>query len=881
MRPVTTAEHERLRREASGEEDWRLFGPYLSERQWGTIREDYSEYGACWDYFPHDLARSRAYRWGEDGLLGFSDREGRLCFGLALWNGRDPILKERLFGLGAPEGNHAEDVKELYYYLDSTPTHSYFKALYKYPLWAYPYERLVREGRERSILQSEFEIEDTGVFDRNRYVDVTAEYAKASPTDLLMRVTLANRSGDEALLHVIPQLWFRNTWSWGREGTAGYSPRPVLRMGARGLVTLDHQSMGRYFWEAGPASTGVEPEFIFTENETNMERVFGAPNPTPWVKDAFHEYLVGGRVGAVNPAKEGTKAGAHYRLRIGARESVTLHLRLASEADLQARLGLRRIDETMATRIAEAHDFYASIFPAAATSDERNVLRQGYASLLWSRQFYNFNVADWIDGDPAQPRPPERRREGRNRDWRHLVNHDVISVPDKWEYPWYAAWDLAFHMIPFARIDPAFARAQLALFLSRRYQHQNGQIPAYEFAFGDVNPPVQAWACLRTFEWGGGTDETSSAFLTSVFDPLVENFRWWKTLRSAEGQPFLNAGFLGLDNISAFDRGQPPPGGGQLEQADGTGWMAFFALNLLSMALELGKRDPEKYDALAVEFFDEFTTIALAMNRPDGGGLWHDGDGFYYDHVRREGQRRPLAVRSLVGLVPLFAALVVDRKSLEHLQALRRRIDEVNGPGGQGRLLLAIPSREQLERILAHLLDEASFLAPNGIRSLSKHHQKAPLVWAANGAEFRVDYAPGESRTEGFGTNSNWRGPIWFPLNYLLVESLRVFHEYFGESLQVECPTGSGVRMSLKDVAAELERRLASTFLPDPNGRRPCHGDQARYRTDPFFKDLVLFHEYFSGETGRGFGASHQTGWTTLVLPCLEDIANQRMAPLP
>lgn len=875
MSTPTSAEHERLRGEAAGDEDWRLFGPYLSERQWGTIREDYSEYGACWDYFPHDHARSRTYRWGEDGLLGFSDREGRLCFGLALWNGRDPILKERLFGLGAPEGNHGEDVKELYYYLDSTPTHSYFKALYKYPLWAYPYEWLVREGRERDIKAREFELEDTGVFDQNRYIDVTAEYAKASPTDIVMRISLANRSGDDALLHVIPQLWFRNTWIWGREGTPGYSPRPTMRVVTRGGVQLEHQELGRYVFEAGSSSSGVSPNLIFTENETNIARIFGAPNPQPYVKDAFHEYVVGGRTEAVNPAREGTKVGAHYRLQIAPRASVTIELRLAAEADVQTRLGLRHVGNTIETRAAEADGFYGALLPEAATDDERNVLRQGYASLLWSRQFYNFNVAHWIDGDPAQPTPPKSRQTGRNREWRHIDNFGLISMPDKWEYPWYAAWDLAFHMLPFARVDPAFARRQLAMFLSERYLHPAGQIPAYEFAFGDVNPPVHAWACLRVFEMGAG-DEASTRFLGSVFDPLMRNFRWWKGLRSSADDHFLNAGFLGLDNISAFDRGQPPPGGGRLEQADGTGWMAFFALNLLSMALELGKSEPARYDDLALEIFEEFAAISEAMNRPDGAGLWHDDDGFYYDHIREDRGRTPLRICSMVGLIPLLAGLVVDRASMAHLPKLERRVAAWLGGDRPDRMLLSIPSREKIRRALRHVLDEASLLGPTGIRSVSKRHLKAPFVLHAGGQEYRVDYAPEESLTPAFGTNSNWRGPVWFPLNYLLVEALGRYHDFYGDELEVECPAGSGAPMNLGEAAAEIERRLASTFLADASGRRPCHGDNPRYRSDPHFKDLVLFHEYFSGETGRGFGASHQTGWTTLALRCIEEVVKRR-----
>ncbi|MEO8499330.1 MAG: glucosidase [Vicinamibacteria bacterium] len=888
MDPQITAEHKRVERQARAGEDWRFFGPYLAERQWGTIREDYSEGGACWDYFPHDHARSRAYRWGEDGLLGFCDREARLCFALALWNGRDPILKERLFGLAAPEGNHGEDVKELYYYLDSTPTHSYFKALYKYPLWAYPYEWLVREGRGRDITEPEFEIEDTGLFDRNRYIDVTAEYAKASPKDVAIRITLANRSGDDALLHVIPQLWFRNTWAWGRDGEPGYGPKPQMRLGARRCVAIEHEDLGRYLWEAGVSSNGVEPELLFTDNETNMERLFGSPSPRPFVKDSFHQYLIDGRTGAVNPQNEGTKAGAHYRLQIPARESVTLLLRLASEEDVQAGLGLRHVEETMRTRAAEADRFYDAILPDTTTRDEKAVLRQGYASLLWSKQFYFLDVADWLKGDPAQPPPPSKRLKGRNWDWAHLVNHDIISMPDKWEYPWYAAWDLAFHMVPFARVDPEFARDQLALFLGERYIHPSGQLPAYEFAFGDVNPPVHAWACLRVFEMSGGAAHPEGlGFMGKTFDALVRNFRWWRSLEDVSGNRLLKGGFLGLDNISAFERGVTPPLGGYLEQADGTGWMGFFALNMLQMALELGRNDPAGYDDLAVEFFEQFANTVEAMNRPEGRGLWDEEHGFYFDHINASGTRTPVRIWSMVGLIPFFAVQVLERRALEHLPKLQARVDQylrerphIDFPQDRrsrdrrDRAILAIPSREQLIRVLTHVLDETSLLAPTGVRSLSKRHQLEPYVLRAPTGEYRADYAPD-------GSNSNWRGPVWFPLNYLLVEALGRYHDFYGDTLRVECPTGSGVLVNLREAAREIERRLASTFLADEQGVRPCHGSNPRYQSDPHFKDLVLFYEYFSGDTGRGFGASHQTGWTTLALRCIEDVAKRRRTENP
>jgi hypothetical protein len=880
LRPETSAEHERLRRADAGAsgEDWRLFGPYLSERQWGTVREDYSATGACWDYFPHDHARSRAYRWGEDGLLGFSDREARLCFGLGLWNGRDPILKERLFGLAAPEGNHGEDVKELYYYLDATPTASYAKALYKYPLWAYPYGWLVRENGERNIDAPEFEIEDTGIFDRNRYIDVTAEYAKASPTDVAIRLTLENRGGDDALLHVLPQIWFRNTWSWGRDTERGYPGRPQMRVGARRCVALAHPELGRYFFEVGTASDGAEPDLLFTENETNMERLFGAASPSPWVKDAFHEYVVGGRADAVNPAAHGTKAAAHYRLSIPARGSVTLLLRLASEADVQARLGLRHIESTLRARIEEADAFHATVTPNGATDDERNVLRQGYASLLWSRQFYNLDVAAWIDGDPAQPAPPAPRLKGRNHDWRHLENHDILSMPDKWEYPWYAAWDLAFHMIPLARVDPSDARRQLRLLLEPRSLHPSGQLPAYEFAFSDVNPPVHAWSCLRVFEAGGEGDPESRAFLRAVFEPLTRNFEWWQRIEAVRDGGLPGGGFLGLDNIGAFERGVTPPLGGRLEQADGAGWLAFFALNMLDMAMRLGRDEPEVYEPLALRFLEAFEAMAQAINREDGAGLWHEEDGFYYDHVKADAGRTPLRIRSMVGLIPMFAALALDSEAgpegaLARMPALRARI--------AGRALLAIPSREQLGRLLEEIVDEASLLAPTGVRSLSKRHRAEPFVLNAGGAEYRVTYAPEDSRTQAFGINSNWRGPVWFPLNHLLVEALRTYHRAAGPDFRIECPKGSGRSGDLESVARELESRLASTFLRGPRGTRPCHGDATRYATDPHFRDLVLFYEYFSGDTGRGFGASHQTGWSTLSLSCVENRILHRREVLP
>lgn len=885
MRPAANAEEERLRRADAGgpEDDWRLFGPYLSERQWGTVREDYSATGACWDYFPHDHARSRAYRFGEDGLLGFTDRKARLCFAIALWNGRDPILKERLFGLAAPEGNHGEDVKELYYYEDATPTSSYCRALYKYPLWAYPYARLVRENAARSVADPEFEIEDTGVFDRSRYVDVTVEYAKASPRDIAIRLTLENRFGEEARLHVLPQLWFRNTWSWGLDN----GPPPSLRAGARHCIAAEHAELGRYLFEAGLGPDGVSPELLFTGNETNMERLFGAPSATPYVKDAFHACVVEGRREAVNPAQTGTRAAAHYRLTLKARGSATLLLRLASEADVQTSLGLRQVEATLAERRREADAFFALRAPARATEDERSVLRQGYASLLWSRQFYAFDVARWREGDPAQPKPPAARLEGRNRDWTHLRHEDLLSVPDKWEYPWYAAWDLAFHMIPLAALDIADARRQLCVLLEDRALHPSGQIPAYEFGFGDVNPPVHAWACLRVYALGGGrNDPASREFLESVFPPLLRNFHWWRQHESRGDNGLPGGGFLGLDNVSAFERGVPPPSGGRLEQADGAGWLAFLALSMLEMAVEVAAAresartgdatgDIESVDAAAVECLAAFDEIEAAINRSQGGGVWHEEDGFFYDHVNRDGERIPLRIRSVVGLIPALAVCPLDPGDAARLPRLQGAL--------AGRTFLSVVSKHQLERLLTEVANEDLLLGPTGVRSLSKRHREAPFGFAANGNEYRCEYAPDDSRTSAFGINSNWRGPVWLPLNHLLIEALRRYAMAWGTDVPVTLrgPNAVARGVSLDGLADEIERRLASTFLRGADGERPCHRGLSRYRDDPHFKDLVLFHEYFSGDTGRGFGASHQTGWSTLALAAVENRARAREDTAP
>jgi hypothetical protein len=891
---ATEAESRRLEEDTRREKNWKRWGPYLSERQWGTVREDYSPDGSAWEYFPHDHARSRAYRWGEDGLLGISDREQRLCFALALWNGRDPILKERLFGLSGPEGNHGEDVKEAYFYVDSTPTHSYMKALYKYPLGEYPYDRLVAEGRRRGLGDPEFEIADSGAFDEGRYVDVFAEYAKASPDDVLIRVTLANRGPEEAVLHVLPTLWFRNTWSWGRQGEA-YWPRPLLRESAPGRIRTEHASLEPHVFSASPGPDGAPPALLFTQNETNFQRVFATPSPGPYVKDAFHEYVVRGRTEAVNQERKGTKAAAHYVLHIPAGEQAVLALRLTAEAASSEPAFGPGFDEIFARRLEEADEFYAHRARAALTRDERGVLRQAAAGLLWSKQFYQYVARDWLEGDPAQPPPPAARRHGRNHDWPHLYNRDIVSMPDKWEYPWYAAWDLAFHTIAFARLDLQFAKDQLVLFLREWYMHPSGQLPAYEFALGDVNPPVHAWACWRVYKMSGPRGQRDRVFLARCFQKLLLNFTWWVNRKDEEGHHLFSGGFLGLDNIGVFDRSKPLPTGGRLEQADGTAWMAFYSATMLAMALELAQVDV-CYEDMASKFFEHFVAIADAMNTLGGTGLWDDQDGFYYDRLKAEGLEVPLRVRSLVGLVPLFAVEILEDDVIDRLPGFKKRLDWFlenrqdlarhiaymqPEEAGHGHRLLAIPSRERLLRVLRYLLDESEFLAPGGIRSLSRFHREHPYVLVVDGQEHRVEYTPAESNSRLFGGNSNWRGPVWFPMNFLIVEALERYHHFYGDSLRVECPTGSGRLVTLKGAAEEISARLSRIFLPDASGRRPVHGPDARYAEDPHWRDLVLFYEYFSGDTSRGAGASHQTGWTALAVRFMEDVARARARGLP
>lgn len=878
------AEERRLHESRTRAAHWKRWGPYLSERAWGTVREDYSPHGSAWDYFPHDHARSRAYRWNEDGLAGISDRHQLVCFALALWNGRDPILKERLYGLAGPEGSHGEDVKEYYFYLDSTPTHSYMKYLYKYPQAEFPYALLLEENQRRGKGQSEYELLDTGIFDGDRYFDVFVEYGKGDVEDILVRVSVVNRGPEAALLHLLPTVWFRNRWSWG-EG----NPRPELRRqpgsDENGVSTLElHEAtLGRRLLYCEGS-----PELLFTENETNNGRLFGAANRSPYVKDAFHEYLVGGRAEAVNPEQKGTKAAAHYSLRVNPGETATVRLRLTDKelfSEGASPFG-EEFERVFVKCKLEADEFYASVTPQELSTDARNVMRQSFAGLLWSKQYYHYVVEKWLKGDPSQPTPPAQRWHGRNHDWRHLYNADIISMPDKWEYPWYAAWDLAFHCVPIALVDPDFAKEQLILMLREWYMHPNGQIPAYEWAFGDVNPPVHAWAAWRVYRTEKQTrGRGDRIFLEKVFHKLLLNFTWWVNRKDVEGNNIFEGGFLGLDNIGLFDRSSQLPDGSFIEQSDGTSWMAMYTLNLLAIALELASEDPA-YEDVASKFWEHFIFIAHAMNNigRDNVELWDERDGFYYDVLHTsDGRHIPLRVHSMVGLIPLFAVETLEPEMLENLPGFRRRMEwfinnrpdltgnvaSMDTPGRKQRRLLSVVNRERLRRVLALMLDEDEFLSPYGVRALSRFHKHHPYTLRLDGREYRVDYEPGDSTTELFGGNSNWRGPVWFPVNFLLIEALRKFYRYFGDEFQVEFPTGSGRTMNLLEVAAEISRRLSRLFLRGDEGHRPVYGSAEKFQTDPHWRDLILFYEYFHGETGSGLGASHQTGWTGLVAKLL------------
>jgi hypothetical protein len=871
------AEEKRLKESNERTKHWKRWGPYLSERAWGTVREDYSPHGSAWDYFPHDHARSRAYRWNEDGLAGISDRHQNVCFSIALWNGKDPILKERLFGLTGSEGNHGEDVKEIYYYLDSTPTHSYMKYLYKYPQARFPYEQLIEENRSRSKTEREFELLDTGVFNDNRYCDVYVEYAKGDVEDILVKVTVHNRGDRDALISVLPTIWFRNKWAWD-----GESPNCTMHKVTDNAVGIECKELGKRWLYCENAY-----ELLFTENETNNQLLFGAENRTPYVKDGINSYVVNGEKDAVNPSGIGTKAAALYELDIPAGSSAVVRVRLTDKEVKKPADAFTSFDKIFTDRIAEADEFYSALAPAGLSDDAKRVQRQAFAGMLWSKQYYHYVVRDWLNGDPAMPAPPHERNDGRNHDWTHLYNADVISMPDKWEYPWYAAWDLAFHCLPLAMVDPAFAKEQLILMLREWYMHPNGQIPAYEWAYGDVNPPVHAWAALRVYKIEKKrTGVGDSEFLSRVFQKLLLNFTWWVNRKDSEGLNVFEGGFLGLDNIGVFDRSRPLPTGGKLAQSDGTSWMAMYCLNMLAIALELAAGDPT-YEDLASKFWEHFLYISDAMNNlgDEDISLWDEEDGFYYDVLHIHGRESmPLKVRSMVGLIPLFAVGTIDPEILDALPNFKRRmqwfIDNrpdlisnvacMRTPGMGERRLLAVAYRERLEKVLKVMLDENEFLSPYGIRAVSRYHKENPYVLRVNGDEHRVDYEPGESSSGLFGGNSNWRGPIWFPCNYLLVESLQKFHYYFGDDLKVECPTGSSNMMNLWDVSQEISRRMSHIFLQDADGKRPVFGGSEKMQRDEHFRDNLLFYEYFHGDNGSGVGASHQTGWTGLVAKLLQ-----------
>jgi Glycosyl hydrolase family 63 C-terminal domain len=906
MPRLQTREDERLEETRTRKKYWKRWGPYLSERQWGTVREDYSPYGTAWEYFPHDHARSRAYRWGEDGIGGISDRHQMICFALTMWNGRDPILKERLFGLTGHQGNHGEDVKEYYFYLDSTPTHSYMQMLYKYPQVEFPYDALVAENGRRDRTRPEFELMDTGVFAENRYFDVFVEYAKADVEDIFIKLIVVNRGPEAATLHLLPSLWFRNTWSWGKDDR-----RPTLRK----TVGLENcQCVEVQHWQYGKRwlLCAGQPQLLFTENQTNYERVFAGENPTPFVKDAFHEYVIHKNQAAINPQQTGTKMAAYYPLTLGPGDSTTLKLRLTDVEPLGSlspephKVDITRaghadrnedvpaandfgagFDRLFDLRQKEADDFYASRVPKDISEDARSVMRQALSGMMWSKQFYHYDVVAWLTGDPSQPPPPEQRWYGRNKEWTHLYNDDIVSMPDKWEYPWYAAWDLAFHCVSLAIIDPDFAKDQLVLLLREWYMNPNGQLPAYEWAFGDVNPPVHAWAAWRVYKIERRVRGVADrAFLEKVFHKLLLNFTWWVNRKDPDGSNIFQGGFLGLDNIGVFDRSAPLPTGGHLEQSDGTSWMGMYCLNMLAIALELAKED-RAYEDIASKFFEHFVYIAHAMNNfgSRGKSLWDEEDGFYYDVLHLpNGEDHFLKVRSMVGLIPLFGVETLEPEAIDKLPGFKRRmqwfidnhpdvpdhIDMSQSSARGTRLLLSLVSKKRLGRVLSRMLDESEFLSPYGIRALSRYHKDHPYELRFNGTVNSVNYEPAESATGTFGGNSNWRGPIWFPVNYLLVESLQKYHHYYGEDFKLAMPTGSNNQTDLWEVAAEISRRLTHIFLRDDQGRRPVYGATEVFQSDPYWRDLVLFYEFFHGDNGAGLGANHQTGWTGLVAKMIQ-----------
>jgi hypothetical protein len=878
-----TVEQKRLMETEQSDRPWKKWGPYLSERQWGTVREDYSENGNAWDYFSHDQARSRAYRWGEDGLAGISDDKQRLCFALALWNTKDPILKERLYGLTNSEGNHGEDVKEYYFYLDSTPTHSYMKYLYKYPQEEFPYADLVQTSRGRSRNEFEYELLDTEIFDQNRYFDVMVEYAKESADDILIKISIHNRGQESAQLHVLPTLWFRNMWSW-----VGGTDRPTIERVGNAMKAF-HPKLGvRFLYCDG------EPTLLFTENETNTERIFGVPNRTPYVKDSINSYVVHGKRNAVNPEQKGTKAAAHYRLDVKPGECQVLRLRLSNVAP--GNNGpFSDFDDVLEIRHKEADQFYADVIPPSLNADQANVMRQALAGMMWTKQFYHYDVDKWLEERGSDVFKPNRKPAPRNDFWHHMYNGDVISMPDKWEYPWYAAWDLAFHVLALTLVDPEFGKDQLKLMVSERYLHPNGQIPAYEWNFGDVNPPVHAWVTIFTYrlemmQKGKGDIE----WLKSCFQKLLLNFTWWVNRKDRTGRNVFEGGFLGLDNIGVFDRSAPLPTGGYLEQADGTAWMALFAQNMLEIAGQLALSDPE-YLGMTLKFLEHYLWIASSMSHCGDTGMWDEEDGFFYDVLRwPDGRAERLKVRSMVGLLPLCAATVYEGKVLAKYPEIRERIEKFLGarpeihrfihdsmkPGVGGRLLASILNEACLRRVLGKMLDEREFLSEFGIRSLSRFHADHPYVFQVGGQEYRVSYLPAESDSGMFGGNSNWRGPIWMPVNGLIIRALLQYYAYFGDDFKVECPTGSGRHMTLYQVAEEISRRLSNIFLKDKSGRRPVYGGAQKFQDDPHWRDLVLFYEYFHGDNGAGLGASHQTGWSGIAARMMHLFATTSAAQL-
>ncbi len=875
------SEQQRLAAASDPRTPWKKWGPYLSERQWGTVREDYSDNGNAWDYFTHDQARSRAYHWGEDGLAGISDDRQQLCFALALWNGRDPILKERLFGLTNSEGNHGEDVKEYYFYLDSTPTHSYLKYLYKYPQAAYPYDQLVRTNRNRNRNEFEYELLNTGVFDQNRYFDVFVEYAKESPEDILIQISVHNRGPEAAEIHLLPTLWFRNRWSWGRE-----NPRPMLQAlpGQPGVLRVNEKDLGeRHLYCDGNAA------LLFTENETNAKKLFGGENRTPYVKDAFNNFVIHGQAKAVNPKQTGTKAAAHYRVTVPAGKCEVVRLRLSDVAPdaLDQAYGPghgafgSHFNEVLQARRNEADEFYASVIPPSLNADAANVMRQALAGMMWSKQFYYFDVNRWLEERGSDPFTPGSKAAPRNGQWHHMYNADIISMPDKWEYPWYAAWDLAFHVLPLTLVDVDFGKSQIDLMLRETYLHPNGQIPAYEWNFGDVNPPVHPWATIFTYRLEKArTGHGDVEWLERNFQKLLLNFTWWINRKDRSGKNTFEGGFLGLDNIGVFDRSAPLPTGGYLEQADGTAWMALFSLNMLEIATELALHKPT-YADMALKFIQHFVSIASATIHAGGNtGMWDEEDGFFYDVLQLpDGNAQRLKVRSMVGLLPLCAVTVFDgefrkkypelmKRFADFLQArpeLNTFIHDPNKTGQNGRRLGSILDETKLRRVLTKMLDEKEFLSPYGIRSLSRFHADHPFVTHVGGQEFRVPYLPGESDTGMFGGNSNWRGPIWMPVNALIIRALLQYYAYYGDTFTIECPTGSGKKMNLYQVAENLSQRLANMFLKDKSGRRPVNGGEKKFQEDPHWRDCLQFYEYFHGDNGAGLGANHQTGWTGVI----------------